>query len=360
MECNEECRETRDRTLPVRRMDPDRKGGNVMKSNAWKKRSVTLLLSILLALALLPAVLLSAVFPAAAFAEGAPEAEEELEHTDNFYHFADLSTLERILALDTGEEIWATETDDLEYTIREDLTVPTGKKVFFGTGKVTVEPGVTVTVEEEAALFFYNLDVLGTVVNRGDLVQCSPYEGADDVLLVEGGIVNYDWLMFYHLEGMENIVCLEGGRLFDAARDQTVTAGEPEPSASPGSGSAAQNESSGANLSPGRGLRYLLRRAVWSVRLFFLRHRDLLRTLIPYLVILLAAVFFARAKRKKRDTAGGSGRQGATAGAYAGDAGDMEKRIAHLDDWLKSGLIDREEYRVLKERYQQNLVDRDR
>ena len=34
---------------------------------------------------------------------------------------------------------------------------------------------------------------------------------------------------------------------------------------------------------------------------------------------------------------------------------DKAQRIAQLDEWLKSGLIDREEYRVMKDRYQRDL-----
>lgn len=34
---------------------------------------------------------------------------------------------------------------------------------------------------------------------------------------------------------------------------------------------------------------------------------------------------------------------------------DKQQRIAQLDEWLKNGLIDREEYRVLKDRYQRDL-----
>ena len=34
---------------------------------------------------------------------------------------------------------------------------------------------------------------------------------------------------------------------------------------------------------------------------------------------------------------------------------DKAQRIAQLDEWLKNGLIDREEYRVLKDRYQRDL-----
>ena len=34
---------------------------------------------------------------------------------------------------------------------------------------------------------------------------------------------------------------------------------------------------------------------------------------------------------------------------------DKQQRIAQLDEWLKNGLIDREEYRVLKSRYERDL-----
>lgn len=34
---------------------------------------------------------------------------------------------------------------------------------------------------------------------------------------------------------------------------------------------------------------------------------------------------------------------------------DKQQRIAQLDEWVKNGLIDREEYRVLKDRYQRDL-----
>ena len=34
---------------------------------------------------------------------------------------------------------------------------------------------------------------------------------------------------------------------------------------------------------------------------------------------------------------------------------DKARRLAQLDDWLKIGLIDREEYRVLKDRYERGI-----
>ena len=34
---------------------------------------------------------------------------------------------------------------------------------------------------------------------------------------------------------------------------------------------------------------------------------------------------------------------------------DKVRRIKQLDDWLKSGLISRDEYRVLKDRYERGI-----
>ena len=156
-----------------------------------------------LAVLLLSVLLLAAMFPAAAFADGEPE------HDGQYYHFSSLDTLEKILKVESEEEVWATEVKDLTYTLREDLTIPTGKKVFFGTGLVTVEPGVTVTVEEDAALFFYAMDLYGTVVNRGDFVQCEPHEGEDYLLRIDGRLINSDWFCYVHAEGLENVENLE-------------------------------------------------------------------------------------------------------------------------------------------------------
>jgi hypothetical protein len=34
---------------------------------------------------------------------------------------------------------------------------------------------------------------------------------------------------------------------------------------------------------------------------------------------------------------------------------DKARRIAQLDDWLKNGIIDKDEYRVMKDRYQRGI-----
>ena len=248
-----------------------------------------------LAVLLLSVVLLAAMFPAAAFADGEPE------HDGQYYHFSSLDTLEKILKVESEEEVWATEVKDLEYTLREDLTIPTGKKVFFGTGLVTVEPGVTVTVEEDAALFFYAMDLYGTVVNRGDFVQCEPHEGEDYLLRIDGKVLNSDWFCYVHAEGLENVENLEGGRAYT---DQYVSHGpkpEPEPEPEP---SPAPKPSENAKQTARNALRRMLRELEWRVRRFYMRNQETVRTVAPVLIVaFLGALSAAGGIRKKNRNA---------------------------------------------------------
>ena len=304
---------------------------------------------LLLALLMLGA----AVFPAAAMAEGGPE--EELDHNGQYYHFASLETLKKILELDSEEAVWATEVGDLKYTLSDDLTVPTGKKVFFGRGRVYVEPGVTVTVEEDAALFFYALDLDGTIVNRGDLVQCEPNDGKDYLLRIRGRIINSDWFCYVHAEGIENVENLEGGRAYTTHDETPDPEPEPEPEPSPEpknvSGPKADDR-----------LRSFFRRLWWSVLRFYRMHQKDLRKAVPYAILIIAAVFSAAGGRKRRKVAESehvrrrsAGSAGQAVSPFAGRADltdDQKKRIRHLDEWLQSGLIDRAEYKVLRERYE--------
>ena len=292
----------------------------------------------------------TAVFPATAMAEGSPE--EELEHTGQYYHFASLETLKRILELDSEEAVWATEVKDLEYTLSEDLTVPTGKKVFFGTGKITVEPGVTVTIEEDAALFFYELDLEGTIVNCGDLVQCEPNDGGDYLLRIRGKIINSDWFCYVHAEGLENVDNLEGGRVYTTHGETPDPEPEPEPTPEPKNTSGPKAEDR---------LHSFLSRLIWSVKRFYRMNQNELQKLAPYAILIVAAVFAAAKGRKKRKLLESeqvrrrSARSTGQTVSFTGRADltdDQKKRIRHLDEWLQSGLIDRAEYKVLRERYE--------
>ena len=294
------------------------------------------------------------LFPASA------SADDGFDHTDQYYHFSSLPMLRKILELESDKEIWATETRDFEYTLNGDLTIPTGKKVFFGTGKVTVEHGVTVTVEEDAALFFYAMDIDGTIINRGDLVQCDPREGEEYLLRINGSVINSDWFYYRHAEGLENVENLDSGRMY------TNTEMEPEPEPAPESTPAATPTVN--PKSPEYRLRRFFRQLGWSVSRFYQMNRERVRKAAPYvIVVLLGLVSSSVTKRKKRE--GGAedrhGRQsyaetrrvGSIVAAFSGGKAlteDQKKRIRHLDEWLESGLIDRAEYKVLKERYERD------
>ena len=224
-----------------------------------------------------------------------------------------------------------------------------GKKVFFGTGLVTVEPGVTVTVEEDAALFFYAMDLYGTVVNRGDFVQCEPHEGEDYLLRIDGRLINSDWFCYVHAEGLENVENLEAGRAYTDHYESHGPKPEPEPEPEP---SPAPKPSENAKQTARDALRRMLRELEWRVRRFYMRNQETVRTVAPVLIVaLLGALSAAGGIRKKnRNADAGTVRRRGSSPAQAAPA--FKKRIRHLDEWLQSGLIDRAEYKVLRERYE--------
>ena len=305
----------------------------------------------ILSTALLLTALCMSMFPVTA------SADDGLDHTDQYYHFDSLPVLRKILELESDEEIWATETRDFEYTLNENLISPTGKKVFFGTGKVTVKPGVTVTVEEDAALFFYEMDIDGTIINRGDLVQCEPREGEDHLLRINGTVINSDWFYYRHAEGLENVENLDSGRMFTDKKTEAERepAPKPSPAATP-------------TVNPGS-LEYRLRRFFrqlgWSVSRFYRLNQEAIQKAAPYVIVVLGGLLSSALTKKKKQGSSeakhgnrsyaGTRRSGSTEEVFiAGKTltEDQKKRIRHLDEWLESGLIDRAEYKVLKERYE--------
>ena len=91
---------------------------------------------------------------------------------------------------------------------------------------------------------------------------------------------------------------------------------------------------------------------------------DTVKEFLPTLVLILAAAAFGRilkaaAGKKKQVKEPGSSRQRNTdmpRDAQSEDhfQRDRRNRISQLDDWLKSGLIDRDEYKNLKRRYERD------
>ena len=78
------------------------------------------------------------------------------------------------------------------------------------------------------------------------------------------------------------------------------------------------------------------------------------------LVITLAVLAAQKAKAKKTKARNGDSIPDAPCVVceHTGEdhlARDKQNRIRQLDDWLKSGLIDRAEYAVLKDRYERDM-----
>lgn len=279
-------------------------------------------------------------------------------HNEKYYYFSSVKTLRDILSIESGEEIWALGRGIRDYFIDEDLTIPSGFKVFFGRGKVSLAPEAVVTVEDLASLFYYEMDVRGVIENRGDLVQQSPEDGVPVLLSVKGGIMNSGWLSYYKAEGLDKIQDLGGGLTYsetEGLSDETPPTVEPPKE-------DKEEILQKPNLNPGilesilQRMQYALRRVQFALRRTF-RDKNALTDLFVAIFIALAVVvaILKRKREKERETPPPT-RRAETGGraAFSTDEAlteDQKRRVAHLDDWLKSGLIDRKEYQILKARY---------
>ena len=328
--------------------------------------------------------------------QGSGAEQADLQHDDEHYYFRSLETLREVLELNPEGEIYISGLAAQDYTLDEDLTIPTGKKVFFNEGTVTVAPGVAVTVEENAGLFFYGLDVKGTIINNGNLVQCEKREGTSIQLpiRVEGEIINRDWFSFYEIaEGMENIQNEDAGRLFSSVKGRRVSTDEPAPTpnstpkSSPmPSGSTDSTEKNSSDDLPTATVIFwgiLIVAAILSKKQGIWKKRTNLPDARNQDNGKPAVSAQSRQSRKGGSAAGRTRAGAATVGnrtertpgrrssvynpevynpaEYSYDpadysetdymAHDNQRRMKQLDDWLKSGLIDKEEYRTLKNLY---------
>lgn len=304
-----------------------------------------------------------------------------MQDTD-YYQFRTLEELKRILDMDIGaeREIFVTDLEDRDSTLEEDLVIPAGKKVFFGEGTLTVAPEVTVTVEEGAGLFFYGLDVQGTVINNGDLVQCEQLNGGEQLpILIEGKVINRDWFSFYNIAGgIERIENQEEGRLFSSKEGKRVSPGGSSPSPTPKPSQTPSKKPSGST--GGKKSSSMITPLVLIIMLvvtLVTKNSGKLKKVGQSSAGSKNAgttILQSEAKRPAAPSSASGSRNIGAAGrrppaqrpeAYRpevyrpeaynlqGDytAYDNRRRMKQLDDWLKNGLIDKDEYRKLKDRY---------
>lgn len=240
-----------------------------------------------------------------------------------------------------------------DLVISEDLELPSGRTVLFRS--FTVPEGVTLTVAQGAELKAYGFTVQGRLINRGtvfqgDLSETGDVQDTDIAAYIPGFVENKGEMTLTDVYGRRNIRWL-GSKLtmletenYDKRFKTEPETPEPEASPTP--------EVTPPPAPPGGQTEQI------SAIL------DTVKEFLPTLVLILAAAAFGRilkaaAGKKKQVKEPGSSRQRNTdmpRDAQSEDhfQRDRRNRISQLDDWLKSGLIDRDEYKNLKRRYERD------
>ena len=240
-----------------------------------------------------------------------------------------------------------------DLVISEDLELPSGRTVLFRS--FTVPEGVTLTVAQGAELKAYGFTVQGRLINRGtvfqgDLSETGDVQDTDIAAYIPGFVENKGEMTLTDVYGKRNIRWL-GSKLtmletenYDKRFKTEPETPEPEASPTP--------EVTPPPAPPGG--------ESWPISAIL----DTVKELLPMFAFILAASVFGRilkaaAGKKKQVKDTGSSRQRNTdtpRDAQSEDhfQRDRRNRISQLDDWLKSGLIDRDEYKNLKRRYERD------
>ena len=282
-----------------------------------------------------------------------------------YYHFHTVSELKELLAL-REEQLWAIDESDEDHVITEDLTIPRMNMVFFGKGTVTIPEGVTVTIENGGTLSFHNMDLKGTINNRGDLRQAEPEEGETGEMRISGSLNNSGWFIYYNASGLENAKNSKGYTVDrkeeplqkpEPAPELTPEpTSKPDPKPTPGLTPESLKRAADLNL---RHLQQRLIMAYYRLKMDLLRNRGNIRFWLPAGVCILFLLFvlppvLGRGKKPKKEQIRNTPRPQPETKRTAGTnplSEDQRRRIDRLDDWLRDGLIDREEYKRLKNRY---------
>ena len=240
-----------------------------------------------------------------------------------------------------------------DLVISEDLELPSGRTFLFRS--FTVPAGVTLTVTQGAELKAYGFTVQGRLINRGtvfqgDLSETGDVQDTEIAAYIPGFVENKGEMTLTDVYGKRNIRWL-GSKLTmletENYNKRFQTEPEtPEPAASPAPEVTPPPASPGGESGP---ISAIL---------------DTVKELLPMFAFILAASVFGRilkaaAGKKKREKDTTLSRQRNTdmpRDAQGEDhfQRDRRNRISQLDDWLKSGLIDRDEYKTLKRRYERD------
>ncbi len=245
--------------------------------------------------------------------------------------------------------------EEADLVISEDLEIPSGRTVRFRS--FTVPGGVTLTVMQGAEITAYGFTVQGELINRGtvfqgDLSGDGETQGTEIAAHIPGHVENKGEMTLTDVYGKRNIRWLGSqftmletenyGKKPEPGPEET----EPQPTASPTPEVMPSPAPSDKQL-----------RQVFAI---FDAAKEFLPTLAFLLVIAVFGRIMKAARGKKKPVKDSNlSRQRNTArprDAQGEDhfQRDRRNRISQLDDWLKSGLIDKKEYNVLKKRYERD------
>ena len=269
------------------------------------------------------------------------------------------------VAFSTFEELRSFCEEDLDFSggslsceaadlfISEDLELPSGRTVLFQS--FTVPEDVTLTIAQGAEIKTYGFTVQGRLINRGTVFQGDLSEGgyvqdAEIAAYIPGLVENKGEMTLTDVYGRRNIRWL-GSKLTVLETENYDKRLEPEPEnpepvASPTPEVTPPAPPPGGQIGP------------------FSAILDTVKELLPTLAFILAAAVFGRIlkaaggkKKREKDTAVSRQRNTDMPRDAQGEdhfQRDRRNRISQLDDWLKSGLIDRGEYKTLKRRYERD------
>ena len=232
--------------------------------------------------------------------------------------------------------------------LAENLFIPAETTVIVS--RITVPEGVTLTVMEDAELLTAALTVQGELLNSGTVIQQEMSLAAQEADVeiaawIPGHITNRGTMILTNVYGRRNISSLTGRLVMNTL---------PSPTPDDENGKNQTISAPSASETPEPEPRLSGRKE------FFQREatRPIRQTVLfsaPILLLILFVSIVLIKRGKAAETKKPADGQSAGAAVYSQDSfgRDQQNRIAELDDWLRNGLIDRKEYRILKKKYEQ-------
>ncbi len=286
---------------------------------------------------LLASLLLLWIFPASTVAEAKQSTAL----------FSDFDELEELCVKYAGQFEILLVCDQEELVFQEDFEIPSGISVTFRS--FTVPEEVTLTVMEQAEIKTYALTVQGELINLGKVIQEDLKLGwmgknTDVFALIPGHVSNKGEMVLTDVYGKRNI----DGKGRNFTMNETA---DYRSRLSTGSGTATPTPDV---ISPSAPIPAASDDGL-AAKIF-----DLLEEILPKLAFFFVLAAFIglikigiSSSRKKSTRNTPSVR---TSGRIADPhedhfQRDKRTRIEQLDEWLKNGLIDRKEYKVLEKRY---------